>query len=303
MRQRRRQSARDDRGEDAGADDADVDEHRARHVERRLRVAVEGVLDLAQGRERVADELDGGAAALLLRGVRRRADEAHVEPQQPDLRRAQMAAGRLDEHARVGVGVARQRAGKGAVAAQLLLDDAVQREPGCRPQPEAAERPHRAHHRREAALHVAGAAAVEPARPVASSASKGAAAPEIGGVGRHDVHVSAQEQRAPGRPGGVGRRLPASDDVRLALTSQSSRACSGCAPSTCAGRGRRRRPRARPSANASAISAWPGSSLPQQRRRARPASRAGPRRRPARPRRPRGSPRRPGRTRSLIGGR
>ena len=235
MRQRRRQSGATIEGRTPAQTHADVDEHRARHVERRLRVAVEGVLDLAQRRERVADELDGGAAALLLRGARRCADEAHVEPQQPDLRRAQMTAGRAPP-ART------RRRPPGPPARRQGLR--------CRPAPPRRRCAARAG--MPVAARGGGARAARPPSrrgrsscrmrrgPVASRCRRVAARRARRSTGRrvrrHDVHVSAQEQRAPGRPPTWAGGCHVATTFRLALTSQSRRACSGCAPSTAGSR-------------------------------------------------------------------
>ena len=206
---------RGDRGAPVAAlDDADVEVDRPLvHGERGGHVEVELRLQRAQRPHDREARLDGVDAGGRGAGVGRRARDAHVEPEHAELRDGDRDAEGLRDDGGVR-GAAGEHALERAVAAALLLHDALQLEGRARRHAERPQRPHGADDGGEARLHVGGAAAVQPVA-VAGGAER-RRPPEVRLLGRHDVDVAVEDERA---PDGVHarRRAPRRDDVALAL--------------------------------------------------------------------------------------
>ena len=211
-----------------------------------------------QRAQRLDDRVGGldrvGPLARIAR-VGRRAQHAHREPQDADLRRPDRALRRLGQDRRVG-GVPGQHAGQRAVAGALLLDHGLQLDRRARRDAQAAQPAHGADDGRQPGLHVPGAAAVEPVAVAARRERR--AAPQRHRLGADDVDVAVEDQRA-----AVGRavRLPRRDHVRLAgdVPAEGRRAGMPSSASRLSGTSTGSRPR---SAKARRMIAWPGASRP-----------------------------------------
>ena len=155
--------------------------------------------------------------------MRGRAEHADLEPQHPDLGGPDRVLRRLGEDRGVGR-VPGQHAGERAVAGALLLDHRLELHPPARGEAEALQAAHRADHRRQPRLHVAGAAPVHPlpldARVV------GVAAPQRDRLRADDVDVPVEDQRA--AVGGAGR-LPVGEHVGLLRDVPAERRAGGMA--------------------------------------------------------------------------
>ena len=179
---------------------------------------------------RLLDRVDGAAVApvrLAQLGVAgaaldrdRRVDRAAAGD--PDLERR-----RLGHDARVGAHAVGDRC-DAARARRLLVGDRVHEQVACEADVEPGEHLGREHHRRDAALHVAGAAAVELA--VAHDGRVRVVRPARLGLAGDDVDVAVEQQAAPAARAGEARDA--------AAAGRRSRGWNGtCGPRTSSGLG------------------------------------------------------------------
>ncbi len=148
-------------------------------------------------------------------------------------------AGRLGDDPRVGPDAVCDR-GDAAGAGRFLVGDRVHEQIAVEPDAESRQRLGRERHRRDAALHVHGAAAVEP--PLAHDRRERIARPALARLDRDHVDVAVQEQAA-----AASAAWKARDELRAVPRSRGRAARAGCPrrPPEPAPRGRPRR-RARP---------------------------------------------------------
>ncbi len=156
-------------------------------------IGVQLRLQLAERPDDVVAGLDCVGTLAGIGDMHGVAGDGDVEPQHPDLGGREGGAERLDHDAGVGR-VAGGHAGQSAVAAALLLDHRLQRQPACRLDPDPAQRG-RSHHRRDQPrLHVARAA---PVHPVAvDGGAERRRAPQAVGLGADHVDVAVEDQRS-----------------------------------------------------------------------------------------------------------
>ncbi len=188
----------------------DADDRRVRQPERRHeRVGLGGVarrlvgLERTEHGEQVVERRDALAA---LAGVGRPARDGEAERDRAGVGDHDVEVRRLRDDREIARRAGPDR-GQRALAAVLLAgherDEELAAEPGRGPGRD--ERPDRPEDRRDAALHVAGAASVQP--PVADLAAPRIGGPGGGVAGRHDVDVAGQDD-----PPAAGAAHPADDD-------------------------------------------------------------------------------------------
>jgi hypothetical protein len=143
----------------------------------------------------VIGSLDGIRARAGARDVNGQSSNSQAEPDHADLRAHQLSVGGFGDQARIGA-IAALQCREGAEPGALLFDHRLQMDAALRLEPGRFERVDRVERRDGPGLHVAGAAAVEPA--VLDHGLERRPGPHVERTGRHDIAMALQDQRASG---------------------------------------------------------------------------------------------------------